>query len=178
MPIKSVLSFDAELCTGCRVCEIICSLRHTRQCNSARARLRVSEEEDTGAATLRLCRRCVKAPCVKACPTGAISKDAETEVCVVDKEACIGCRECVDACPFGAMFFDPVAEEVIACDLCGGDPACAKFCAIGALTYRPVGAPVGGEKYYYRKLREARENPVIKASAFASALPVPEDQEK
>lgn len=178
MPIKSVLSFDAELCTGCRVCEIICSLRHTGTCNSARARLRLFEEEDTGTTLLRLCRRCLKAPCIRACPTGAISKDPETEVCVIDKENCIGCRECIDACPFGAMFLDPVSEEVISCDLCNGDPACAKFCSIKALTYRPVDAVVSGERYYYRKLREARENPVIKASAFASALPVPENEEK
>lgn len=38
-------------------------------------------------------------------------------------------------CPFGATAFDPIARKVIACDLCNGDPACAKFCTTGALKY-------------------------------------------
>ena len=93
------------------------------------------------------------------------------EFCVIDAEKCIGCMECVAVCPFSAMFFDPVSGEVVACDLCAGNPACVKFCSIGALTFLPIDTIGAGEKQYYRKLKEARESPVIKASVFAEALP-------
>ena len=170
MPVKNVLSFDSSLCTGCRVCEVICSLRHTGTCNPARARLRLLEEEDSGFAFLNVCRRCERAPCLKVCPTNAITRDAESGVCLIDREQCIGCRECIEVCPFGAMFYDPSTGDAISCDLCGGDPACVKFCSIKAITYTPVDAAGSQERYYDRKLREARETPVIKASAFASAF--------
>jgi Fe-S-cluster-containing hydrogenase component 2 len=48
---------------------------------------------------------------------------------------------CLEACPFGAVSFDHEHETAIKCDLCGGDPKCAKFCRAlphlgrSALTY-------------------------------------------
>ena len=42
---------------------------------------------------------------------------------------------CVAICPFGAMSFDPVAQKVIKCDFCDGDPLCAKFCEVNAIQY-------------------------------------------
>ena len=38
-------------------------------------------------------------------------------------------------CPFGAMNFDNESRRVIKCDLCDGDPLCAKLCSYGALLY-------------------------------------------
>jgi Fe-S-cluster-containing hydrogenase component 2 len=42
---------------------------------------------------------------------------------------------CAAVCPFGAINFDSIGKRVIKCDLCDGDPLCAKFCAYGALQY-------------------------------------------
>jgi len=42
---------------------------------------------------------------------------------------------CVAICPFGAMSFDPIAQKVIKCDFCDGDPFCAKFCEVNAIQY-------------------------------------------
>jgi len=47
----------------------------------------------------------------------------------------IGCGSCVQACPFGNMKWDFVSSRPVKCDLCGGDPMCAKFCPEKALVY-------------------------------------------
>ena len=175
MTLRHMLSFDDSVCTGCRMCELICSLRHTGTSNPARARIQLTSDEDLGLCLMSYCHRCKKAPCIEVCPVDALSKDEETGIILLNKETCIGCKECVDVCPFGAMMFDPVEEEPISCDLCGGDPACVKFCAVRALTFAPAGtakAKAKEDKWYYKKLREALENPVIKASTI-SALDVP-----
>jgi len=54
---------------------------------------------------------------------------------MVDYDICIGCRMCVAICPFGGMAFDPLAQKVIKCDFCDGDPLCASFCEVEAIKY-------------------------------------------
>ena len=51
----------------------------------------------------------------------------------VDK--CIGCKMCMNACPLGNISFHPTLRKVFKCDLCGGDPECAKFCPSGAIQF-------------------------------------------
>jgi Fe-S-cluster-containing hydrogenase component 2 len=38
-------------------------------------------------------------------------------------------------CPFGNINFDPARKKVMKCDLCDGDPQCAKFCFYKAVQY-------------------------------------------
>jgi len=45
---------------------------------------------------------------------------------------------CVIACPFGGMGIDTVAQQVIKCDLCDGDPICVRFCDPDALQFVPT----------------------------------------
>ena len=47
----------------------------------------------------------------------------------------VGCGTCVSVCPFGAMSYNILDRKVIKCDLCGGDPACARACPTDAITY-------------------------------------------
>lgn len=69
----------------------------------------------------------------------AISRHPRTGSVVVDPDKCIACKECVWACPFGAInLVDGVAVK---CDLCDGDPACAKVCMPGAIKYLEVEGP-------------------------------------
>jgi Fe-S-cluster-containing dehydrogenase component len=72
---------------------------------------------------------------MEACPQGAISKDAESELVTIDYELCNGCRECMDACPFKANFWDESAGKVIKCDTCLGDPRCVDACKFEVLVY-------------------------------------------
>ncbi len=129
------LVFDSSKCTGCRVCEMICSLRHTGGCNPARSRIKIINQKREGTSTLMRCRQCGKPPCVGSCPVDALSRNDATGVITVDFETCIGCNECIGACPLGGIILDPVENQIAICDLCGDDPACAQFCATGATSY-------------------------------------------
>ena len=42
---------------------------------------------------------------------------------------------CTIACPFGTVNYNSASGKVIKCDLCGGDPECAKACPTQAITY-------------------------------------------
>ena len=133
--MKKKIRFEQLNCTGCRVCELICSFRHTDTFNPARSRVRIAIEDEGGTCVISQCKRCKKPLCIEACPVDAISKDTELGIITIDQEICIGCGECVEACPFGSIFIDSETEEMIACDLCGGDPACVDYCVTNALQW-------------------------------------------
>jgi Fe-S-cluster-containing hydrogenase component 2 len=52
-------------------------------------------------------------------------------------------------CPFGGSSWDAEKGEVLRCDLCKGDPVCAKLCPTGALRYTTI------TKYILLKRRES-----------------------
>lgn len=54
----------------------------------------------------------VKRPCIKACPTGAITMD-EYKKAVIEEDKCIRCGNCVYMCPFGAMQDKSMLVDVI-----------------------------------------------------------------
>lgn len=125
---KNVLIINFDKCTGCRLCESICSFVKERSViNPSKARVKVSKNEEKGIDVPVMCINCEEPPCASACPVEAIEKDSTTGV-VVNQDKCNGCMKCVEACPYGAMFFDPEKKVAYNCDLCGGDPACIKIC--------------------------------------------------
>ncbi len=72
--------------------------------------------------------------CAGACPVGAISRGAADAV-VVDRDACTACGACNDACPYHVIWYDDEGKAG-KCDLCGGDPHCAKYCLLQAIDHR------------------------------------------
>jgi len=134
-----VLKIDYEKCTGCRLCELVCAVRHDHVSNPARSRIRVVKWEDEGIYVPMTCQQCEDAPCLNACPVKAISHNEELGRVEVDYELCIGCRTCVSVCPFGAMHFDTIDRRVIKCDLCDGDPQCVRFCEVNAISFVDAG---------------------------------------
>lgn len=117
-----------DICTGCRMCELMCSLEKTGTINPYRARIRVQRSNENGACKPVICRHCKTPLCQEACPVpGAMCRDENTRAVVLNEEKCIGCRACVEACPFKAIQVGPEGE-VLKCDLCGGDPVCVKYC--------------------------------------------------
>lgn len=144
---------DPLKCTGCRICELYCSLCHERVLNPKKARLRVVRKEPAIDKPIA-CRQCADPPCAKVCPTNAIARNAAADMVVVDEAKCIGCSACVEACPFGAIWLHPERKVAIKCDLCR---ACVPRCPVSALSI------VTGEQFANRRQAEliARLKPIM-----------------
>jgi Fe-S-cluster-containing dehydrogenase component len=142
-------SHDPLRCINCRTCEIAC--KQWRGIGPGTVRLRRVYEVATGTfpAVTRTfhsvaCQHCSDAPCIGACPPGAITR-SEDGVVVVDAARCDGCRRCLDACPLAAPQFEPTSGVLQLCDLCsdrlaeGKGPICAESCPTQALTFQARG---------------------------------------
>jgi Fe-S-cluster-containing hydrogenase component 2 len=130
------LKFKNKLCTGCRLCELICSATHFDEFAPTRARIRVSNYPLEGKSEVIACFSCPKALCIEACPQEAISRGGPRQPLVIDlgkRDGCDGSPACVPACSYGAMHFDTVTQHALACNLCKGDPQCVKYCYSGAI---------------------------------------------
>lgn len=123
-------------CIGCRTCEVACALEHVAPGAEFNPRLKVMRLDTLSVPVM--CHQCENAPCVGACPTGALSMGAER----VEAEAsrCIGCQSCAVACPFGAITIEASAGQepaIVKCDLChhrDRGPACVDVCPTAALS--------------------------------------------
>jgi carbon-monoxide dehydrogenase iron sulfur subunit len=84
------------------------------------------------------------------CPTGAISRDVELGMVIVDGQKCISCAMCAMVCPFDVLTFYPSPaiklDKAVAtkCDHCldrqrqGRVPACVEACKVGALVFGDI----------------------------------------
>ncbi|NLE76215.1 MAG: 4Fe-4S dicluster domain-containing protein [Chloroflexi bacterium] len=140
------LEVRRALCSGCLACEVACVARHEGAFGTALARVRVAKDEAQGLDVPHVCRQCRRAPCLAACPHGALQRDPATGAILLQPEACTGCLACADACPFGAVWLHPHSGLPLICNLCGGDPACVRRCATGALRYGGLWARQPGEE--------------------------------
>jgi carbon-monoxide dehydrogenase iron sulfur subunit len=135
--MQKMIVSNPKVCTGCRVCESVCSLVHDGECNPARSRIRIIRWETQGVDIPVTCLQCTEAPCQEACPTNAIRRNLETRAMETKEELCIQCHMCALACPFGATLIAPEGK-VLRCDLCQGEPECIKLCETKAIQYLPV----------------------------------------
>ena len=129
------LRINANKCTACKACELACSFNKEGVFAPSLSRIRVVQLHDAGMNVPVACTNCADAPCISACPTGAIFRDAAVPVVRINEEDCIGCSACVLACPFGAVDMNEERGVAIMCDLCGGNPTCVKHCIYGALEF-------------------------------------------
>jgi len=132
---EKMLIVTPSKCTGCRSCEMACSLHREGKCSPQLSRNRVVKFEAKGINIPTTCANCSKPYCMLVCPVKAISVNADTGAVVVDETKCIGCRACSVACPFGQANYHPEKKIAFKCDLCFGDPVCVKFCPSGAIVY-------------------------------------------
>lgn len=127
-----------HLCIGCRTCELACSFTHAQNGKPGRSRIYPLDAGHKEMWVPVVCLQCEDPACVKSCLVDAIQLNPEAGAYEINSEICVRCMACVAACPFGCSLFDGQHQQVIKCDLCGGDPACAHFCPTKALTYVPI----------------------------------------
>lgn len=127
---------DYGRCMGCGTCEEVCKFIH----DDNLPRIRVIEVT-SGLLKPISCLHCYRAPCVEACPTGAMRRDEKGAV-YVEESKCIGCMACLYACPFGVPEVHPMNGTSLKCDLCrdliaGGAsmPGCVAMCPAEAILY-------------------------------------------
>jgi formate dehydrogenase iron-sulfur subunit len=158
---------DASLCIGCKACEVACKQWNELPADgdgqlSGRS---YDNTDDLGATTWRhvvfvereaaadrafawlmlsdVCKHCVHAGCLEACPTGAIIR-TEFDSVFIQQDVCNGCGYCVPACPFGVPQLGHDDGRAHKCTLCydrlrgGLEPACAKSCPTESIRFGPV----------------------------------------
>lgn len=138
------LTLDPERCCGCYACHIACLDAHfspwdPQAVSFRRTQVCTLTAEGFQKTICTSCRHCDPAPCINACPTGAIYRDPAFDVVLIRKEACVGCGRCAQACPQQAITAgaDGTARK---CDGCvallraGEEPACVRVCFLKAIS--------------------------------------------
>jgi anaerobic carbon-monoxide dehydrogenase iron sulfur subunit len=130
------LTVVPERCSGCHLCELACSIKHFGVNNPKKSNVKVMIVYPAPVIRMPVfCHQCKEAKCAENCPVECISH--EDGVVKIDTEECIGCEQCIVSCPFGAIFSHEDYPAPFKCDLCGGEPECAKVCPTKALIYVP-----------------------------------------
>lgn len=138
---------NLDRCTRCDDCVRACAATHDNNPRFIRQGLKQDNLMVANA-----CMHCVDPVCMIGCPTGAISRDAESGTVRINDRTCIGCATCANSCPYeairmveirgpkGAMLVDQATQQPIQkatkCDLCAGQltgPACQNACPHDAL---------------------------------------------
>jgi Fe-S-cluster-containing hydrogenase component 2 len=134
---------DKNLCLGCEICELICSLAHGGEFKPSISRIHIRRDPFEGDFTPEVCTQCSRPMCLEACLEGAVYVDADTGAKVIVEDMCTGCGECARACPFNysgtVLKYDPERRVYVKCDLCGGEAECVKWCPSGALSLKRGG---------------------------------------
>lgn len=146
---------NPERCIGCKHCQIACAVEHSVSKNlygavfeqpTPRPRVLVAPGLYLDTSFPNKCRHCDPAPCMNVCPTGALSRDADLGIVLVDEAKCIACAMCAMVCPFDVLTFYTVGTKLTAvkCDHCiqrqreGEIPACVEACKTDALVFGEI----------------------------------------
>lgn len=116
-----------SLCSGCKLCQLTCSLYQFGENNPKKAGIFVSSHLlGDGHYHVAVCDQC--GDCAAVCPTGAIRVvDGAYQI---DAEQCNWCQVCVHECAQGALVVPQGARTPIKCTACG---ECVELCPTGAL---------------------------------------------
>jgi carbon-monoxide dehydrogenase iron sulfur subunit len=138
----------SEYCVGCGLCEVHCATVHSEypeniwkahRLADKRPIARLFVERNATASLSVQCRHCDEPACVYACITGAITKESETGLVLINEDKCVGCSTCLVACPYGLIKIDPCQKVSLKCDMCkdiAQTPVCVTRCPNEALVCR------------------------------------------
>jgi len=144
--MKNCLVIDLDRCSGCHSCEVACKFENAVGLGTFWNRVMTVGPTGTFPDIEMYwlpvqCQQCADAPCVNVCPTGASYRDETTNIVLINKEKCIGCKYCMMACPYGVRSYNETEKVVEKCTLCtqlisaGAKPACVAACCTGARLY-------------------------------------------
>jgi molybdopterin-containing oxidoreductase family iron-sulfur binding subunit len=103
---RLAMVIDLQRCTGCGGCIFTCKIENNVQSGVAWSSRMIKTSGKFP--NLRyeyiptLCNHCENAPCVKACPTGAMHK-GDGGITLHTPKKCIGCRTCKAVCPYDVI---------------------------------------------------------------------------
>ncbi len=142
---------DTRRCFGCHGCEVACKAENDIPLGHYIRQTIYQDFEKPSGGIARVmvpmaCQHCEDAPCIKACPCGALHKGSGGSV-QVDYDVCSGHAACKEVCPYGAIYIDPVANQAIKCHNCthrvdeGMEPPCVSTCPSEALFFGDLNDP-------------------------------------
>ncbi|HEU5157713.1 MAG TPA: 4Fe-4S dicluster domain-containing protein [Streptosporangiaceae bacterium] len=128
---------DLNTCIGCHACSVACKAEFDVPLGAFRDTVKYVEAGSFPAVTRHfipvLCNQCEDAPCLNACPTGAVVRMDGGEV-MIDEGDCNLNKFCMAACPYGAIYIDDDKGAAQKCTFChhrtaeGRQPACVDAC--------------------------------------------------
>jgi len=143
----AVMFIDTNRCTACDDCVRACAAAHDGNPRFVR-----HGAEQAHLMVANACMHCVDPVCMIGCPTGAIHRDTQDGVVLINDRTCIGCAICANSCPYdnirmvevrdreGRVIVDDETRvpllKATKCDLCQdhmGAPACQRACPHDAL---------------------------------------------
>ncbi|MFH0728537.1 MAG: (4Fe-4S)-binding protein [Pseudomonadota bacterium] len=133
----------ADLCNGCRMCELMCSLFHSNAqlntVNPARARIQILRDPLKNVWLPVFAGEYTPAEC-----SGRISYE-------IDNKTYKECAFCRAVCPSRGRFVEPDSGLPLGCDMCQSDPTlkmpvCVDWCIRNVLTYEEREVEVEAEE--------------------------------
>ena len=134
------LKVNSEVCSGCRICELACSMGQEGVFDPKKGLIRVEMNRLPDVSTPisqidvpKVCLQCDPAPCAESCPSIAFTRNKDLEISKIDRELCTACGICADECQYKMIKMNE--KGAMKCDLCNGDPVCVRYCPTGAISF-------------------------------------------
>lgn len=117
---KKMIVLDKEKCSGCNACVVACidEFYDFKEEATPRRETKIYQDiENNRIYYYSLsCFHCPDPACIEKCPTGALKRDEETNMVIVDDELCIGCEICLKACSYKIPKFRN--KKMVKCNGC------------------------------------------------------------
>jgi Fe-S-cluster-containing hydrogenase component 2 len=116
------ISVDSEKCTGCHLCELVCSLFHLGVINTEKSAIRIQKDDlDTSRNKPVVCRQCKQMKCL----------DGEDVSAAAARKQFLWANKRAERCPFDSL--GVLGDDAFHCDLCAGHPQCVRVCTTEAI---------------------------------------------